>query len=78
MERAIVVRGKLADSRHIELDEPVEEISGPVEVVLRPTAEAPSTEGDVFDFIASLPAGERSKEEIDRQVAAERDSWSER
>jgi hypothetical protein len=33
---AITVRGKLADSRHVELDEPVTEFVGAVEVVLRP------------------------------------------
>jgi hypothetical protein len=38
MERAIAVRGKLTDAKHIELDEPVTDIEGPVEVVLRPNA----------------------------------------
>jgi hypothetical protein len=36
VERAIVVRGKLSDPRHIELDEPVTELRGSVEVVVRP------------------------------------------
>jgi len=36
MERAVVVRGNLNDPRHIELDEPVSEIQGPVEVTVRP------------------------------------------
>jgi hypothetical protein len=36
MERAIIVRGKLSDPRHIELDEPVTEVQGTVEVVVRP------------------------------------------
>lgn len=29
MERAIVVRGRLTDAQHIELDEPVTELEGP-------------------------------------------------
>lgn len=36
MERAIIVRGKMSDPRHIELDEPVTEVQGTVEVVVRP------------------------------------------
>jgi hypothetical protein len=35
MERAIVVKGTLSDPTHIELDEPVNELQGPVEVVVR-------------------------------------------
>jgi hypothetical protein len=36
MDRAIVVRGNLSDPSHIELDEPVSGIEGPVEVTVRP------------------------------------------
>jgi hypothetical protein len=36
MDRAIVVRGNLCDPSHIELDEPLSDIRGPVEVTLRP------------------------------------------
>jgi len=79
MERAIVVRGKLADAQHIELDEPVTEIEGPVEIVLRSVShEAESEKEDIFDFIAKLPPGTRSKEDIDRQIREERDSWGDR
>jgi hypothetical protein len=79
MERAIVVRGKLAGARHIELEEPVTEIEGEVEVVLRP-ARARPTGGDesIFDHIARLPGGSRSKDDIDRQVHEERDNWGDR
>jgi len=35
MDRAIIVRGNLSDPKHIELDEPVTEVQGPVEVVVR-------------------------------------------
>jgi hypothetical protein len=37
METAVIVRGRLSDSRHIELDEAVSGIEGEVEVVLRPS-----------------------------------------
>jgi hypothetical protein len=76
MERAIVVRGRLADPRHIELDEPVTEVQGSVEVVLRATqASSNGPAQDVFELIAELPAGRRSKEEIDREISHERSSW---
>jgi hypothetical protein len=45
MDRAIIVRGNLSDPKHIELDEPVTEVQGPVEVVLRTV---PSTSGAPF------------------------------
>jgi hypothetical protein len=32
----------------------------------------------IFDFIRKLPPGTRTKEDIDRQLAEERDSWGDR
>jgi hypothetical protein len=77
MERAIVVRGKLSDPRHIELDEPVTELRGPVEVVVRPVP-SESAGPDVFDLIAAQPPGVRCKSEIDRQIREERGGWGDR
>jgi|SoiMethySBSTD1v2_1073268.scaffolds.fasta_scaffold260998_2 hypothetical protein len=79
MERAIVVRGVLSDPLHIELAEPVTELQGEVEVVVRSASASQSQpRQDIFDFIASLPPGTRSKEEIDRQIQEERDAWGDR
>jgi hypothetical protein len=39
MERAVIVKGRVMDSRHIELYESVGEIAGEVEVTLRPLAQ---------------------------------------
>ena len=39
MAKAVTVRGRLADPRHVELEEPVTDLLGPVEVVLRPAIE---------------------------------------
>jgi len=80
METAIIVRGRLSDSRHIELDEPVTELgNGDLEVVLRI---APGTQQkvqeDVFDLIARLPAGSSTKEDIDNDVKEERMAWGDR
>ncbi len=55
----IVARGRLSDARHIELAEPVNVVNGEVEVTIRELA-GPSGQ-DVFQLIAALPAGRRSK-----------------
>lgn len=79
MQRAIIVRGRLSGPRRIDLDEGVDELTGEVEVVVRSieSKEAKPAQ-DVFEFIRSLPPGTRSKEDIDRQIAEERDSWGDR
>lgn len=74
MERGVVVRGKL-HGRYIELEEQVDELEGEVEVVLRPAGVTPR-HPDVLEVIASLPAGTRSKDAIDRQLAEDRTSWT--
>lgn len=76
MERGVAVRGKL-HGRHIELDEEVDELDGEVEVFLRPVVATPRPP-DVLEVIASLPAGTRSKDDIDRQLADDRTGWTDR
>jgi len=78
MQRAIVIRGRLADSRHIELDEPVDDMPGDVEITLRPVVETARPRRDIAEIIASMRGGRRTKEEIDAQFAEERASWHER
>jgi len=76
MSRSIVARGKLSDPRHIELAEPVSGVRGEVEVLIR---QLPETSGqDIFDLIAGLSPGSRSKAEIDRELRDERASWGDR
>jgi hypothetical protein len=77
VERVIVVRGTLRGTRQIDLDEPLDTAEGPVEVVVRSIA-GRKTNGDVFDYVTSLPAGRRTKADIDRQVHDERGAWSDR
>jgi hypothetical protein len=74
MERGVLVRGTL-HGRHIELDEQVNEPDGEVEVFLRSVGATPRPP-DVLDVIASLPAGTRSKDDIDRQLADDRAGWT--
>ena len=75
----LVVRSRLSDSRHIELDEPITNITGVVKVTVRSAgAIEESCPEDIVDFINSLPPGTRTKEDIDKQIKQERDSWGDR
>ncbi len=52
MRQTVVVYGNLNDPRHIELDEPVSEIRGPVEVAIRAKQESapvPFFESSTFE-----------------------------
>lgn len=76
MRRSIVARGRFSDPRHIELAEPIRGIRGEVEVPIR---QLPKTGvRDVFDVIAGLTPGSRSRADIDRQIREERASWGDR
>jgi hypothetical protein len=76
LQRAIVVKGRLINPRMIELDEPVSELTGDVEVILRAVTGDQTLKGEtVFEFLRRLPVGARTKEDIDRQIGEERDSW---
>jgi hypothetical protein len=86
MERAVIVKGRVTDGRHIELEETVEEMAGrEVEVTVRtlgrPSDESRTdTEGLLrigTDWRAHNPDRLRSKEDIDRYLDAERASWGE-
>ena len=79
MSEPIILRGRLLDSRHIELDEPISNITGRIEISIRPIAlDDQGVPVDVLDFIESLPPGTRTKEDIDKQIKEERDSWGDR
>jgi hypothetical protein len=78
MDKAVIVRGRLTGLRHIDLDEPVTGMEGAVEVVVRPLPrQIEQGQIDVFDFIARLSPGSRTKDEIDHQIQHERESWGE-
>jgi hypothetical protein len=76
MERGVVVRGRL-HGRHIELDERVDDLDGEVEVFVRSLGATPPPP-DVLEVIAALPAGTRSKADIDSQLADDRAGWTDR
>jgi len=68
------VRGRL-HGRRIDLEEPVDELDGEVEVTVRPVAVMHPTVADMLATVATFPPGTRTKEDIDRQIAEERASW---
>jgi hypothetical protein len=79
MQRTIAVKGRLINPRTVELDEPVSELTGDVEVVLRAVTGDSTFQGEtIFEFLRRFPVGTRTKEDIDRQIGEERDSWGTR
>jgi hypothetical protein len=55
----------------------VDELDGEVEVFVRSVGATPRPPY-VLEVIASLPAGTRSKADIDRQLADDRAGWADR
>ena len=72
MKRAIVVRGNLSDPSHIELDEPVSDLRGPVEVTVRPILElstgSPLAVLQAMQALPDLEAGD--VDELERMIEA--------
>ena len=74
MESRAAIRGKLK-GRHIELEEPVDDLEGDVEVFVRAARDATPRAPDVLEVIAAMPPGDREKSEIDAELTHTRDSW---
>jgi hypothetical protein len=72
MDRAIVVRGNLSDPSHIELDEPVSGINGPVEVTVRPVQKlALGSPRAVLQTLRALPDLDPGDvDELERMIEA--------
>lgn len=73
MSRRVVIRGRVVGPRTVELETALPERTQDVEVVARV---ADRVAGKLSDYVRALPVGSRTKEDIDRQVRGERDSWS--
>ncbi len=74
MDSSTAVRGKLK-GRHIELDEPIEDLEGEVEVYIRAADTALPPALKLLEVIAAMPVGQREKADIDAEIAFERNSW---
>ena len=74
MENAIVVRGRQVGPNQIETDEKLSAEGQELAVIVLALPSLPSKQQEtIFDFIRRLPPGTRTREEIDRLVAGERD-----
>jgi hypothetical protein len=71
-ERSVIVRGRLTDSSHIELDEPVSDIHGAVEVAVRPIEEhAAGSPAAILKVMRGLPILEPGDvDELERMIEA--------
>ena len=79
MQKALVIKGRLTGPRSVELDQPVTGAKAEVEVLVQPLNATPAPNGEtISQFLRRLPAGKRSKQDIDRQVQDERGSWGDR
>jgi hypothetical protein len=74
MAQVVVVRGHMVDDRTVELEEPVDR-SVPVAELRVKLQPAKARQPGLVEFLESLPPGTRSKEEIDAELEADRDSW---
>ena len=82
MEQAVVVKGRMVGPTTVELDEPVPDLAGSVEVILRNTRataeQVEQPEERLSDWLRRLPSTGRTKEDVDRQIQGDRESWSNR
>jgi len=74
METVRIIHGRVVGPRSVELEESLPAGQDPrVDVVVRPLAA--TTFGSAVDFLRSRASGSRTREEIDRQINADRSSW---
>ena len=75
----IVVEGRFISPTQIELAHPGAISDPAVEVEIRPRASVRQEALlQLFKRLAERPPGSRSREDIDRQIQEERDSWESR
>jgi hypothetical protein len=73
MAQTLVLRGHVVGVTTVQVDEPIPSGTTSVEVVLHLR---PATGGtSIADYVRRLPAGDRTRQDIDRQIREERDAW---
>jgi hypothetical protein len=73
---SIIVPGRLVSPTQIELSRPINVSDPAIEVEVRErSANRDQALADLMQFMMSRPAGTRTKEDIDRQIEEERNSW---
>lgn len=75
MHNAIVIGGRLVGPRNVQLDEPVMDLRAQIEVIVRCDQRQKSNEQNLTEFLGGLPAGTRSRKDIDELLRSERVGW---
>ena len=75
MGETVVIKGHVVNSTTVTLDEPLPEHATDVDVVVHLADAAENQVQAMIDFLTSLPPGAHTKEEIDRQIEEDRNSW---
>jgi hypothetical protein len=76
MDQTLTIKARRISPTQVELEEALPDDVTEIQVVARRTTSDSSKTLDAFlDMISKLPPGTRSKEDIDRQIREERDSW---
>ena len=75
MGDTLVIKGRVVNSTTVKVEEPLPERAIDVEVVVHLADSAQGQVQAMIDFLTSLPPGARTKEEIERQIEEERNSW---
>mgnify|MGYP000706102052 CR=1 FL=1 len=73
MAQTRVLPGHVVGETTVRVDQPIPGDTAEVEVVLH--LRKSGKLGSVGEYVRQLPPGERTKEDIDRQIREERDSW---
>lgn len=73
----LTVKGHITADGAVVGDERVALPAGPVELSVRSLRDDAGAEAvsDLLQFLNSLPAGTRTKEDIDRQIQEQKDEW---
>ncbi|HEY3876112.1 MAG TPA: hypothetical protein VGM92_11595 [Candidatus Kapabacteria bacterium] len=75
MENAIIIRGRQVGPNQIETDEKFSAQGQDLAVIVLPLPVENGKEREtIFDFLKRLPAGNRSRQEIDQQIKEDR-NW---
>jgi hypothetical protein len=72
-----IIAGRVVSPTRVELDEPVNGCQR-VEVIVREQADDSKARRPLLDIVRELPAGKRTRQELDRQLSEERAAWDER
>jgi len=71
----VVIKGHVVDSTTVALDEPLPKNARDIDVVVHLDGPAEDQLQAMIDFLSSLPPGTRTKEDIDRQIEEDRNTW---